>query len=144
MISSNIVSLLTARGWWFEDTTPAYEAAILRLGVRADSEFSQFYLHADAGPSFLAGSTEIHQLCWHINHTNYIENSIALRAALGIPDEFIFLDSFSGGSGFVYRRSDECVYVIHLGPDLSDLKRGLLKPKYSNFNEFLEDLFLRS
>ncbi|UFH48484.1 hypothetical protein [Pseudomonas sp. KNUC1026] len=141
MLSEKLKNHLKARGWWFDDESQEYELELLKLGIPKHTDFGEFYLHAEDGPSFLSGGKEIHHICWFSRNTNF---SLALQhaeALLGTTDEYIPLDSFEAESGYFYNKRTEEVFEITLGANLADFHNGNLKARWESFNSFLEDYF---
>lgn len=141
MLSSKAVFFFRDRKWWFDDVEPAYRDAILRLGIGISSDFSQFYLHVEDGPTFSSKNGEIYQICWFLNNSDYDGRLRVVRGTLGIPEPYIPLDSFTGGRGYFYNKETGEVFDIELGDALSKFLRGDLEPKWRGFNEFIEWFF---
>ena len=135
MLHVKIVDFLKSRGEWYDDASTTYAQATKMLGLDQKSDISSFYLHADSGPSFVSKRGEIHQLFWHVLNTNYLDGAKKVRLAIGLADEFILLDSFQDGGGYVYDKKDGSVFHIRPGklvPDRSDLNSY-----WPNFSDFL-------
>jgi len=98
MLSSKIVCFCRDRKWWFDNVEPVYRNAISRLEIDLSSDFSQFYLHAEDGPTFTSKNGEIYQVCWFYSNSEYKGRLVVAREVLGIPEPYIPLDSFSGGA----------------------------------------------
>ena len=141
MLSEKIVNFCKTQGWWFDDASPEYEVELQKLGVDVSSDFAEFYLHAEDGPTFIQKGKEIYQVCWFSKNSNY---DLALKRAhetLNLPKEYLPLDSFEGEGGFFYNKVSGEVVELSLGQDLTDFTQGKLKPQWSSFNKFLEMYF---
>jgi hypothetical protein len=60
---------------------------------------------------------------------------------LGVPLEYIPLDSFEGESGFFYNKLTDEVIELSLDGSLAEFQQGSLKPHWASFNDFLEGFF---
>ncbi|AXF25095.1 hypothetical protein CUJ89_19835 [Burkholderia pyrrocinia] len=141
MLSDKIISLCKDRGWWFNDVEASYRDAILGMGLDISSDFSQFYLHVEDGPTFTSKNGEIYQVCWFLNNSDYDGGLKVAREVLKVPDPYIPLDSFSGERGYFYNAEAGEVFDVGLGGSLEKFIDGDLKPRWSNFNEFIEWFF---
>ncbi|WP_256600691.1 MULTISPECIES: hypothetical protein [unclassified Pseudomonas] len=141
MISKKITDYCKLNGWWYDDVSVEYEVMLKKNGFDISSEFCQFYLHAEDGPTFISRGKEIYQVCWFLKNTNFDLALKRTHETLGLPLEFFPIDAFEGEYGFFYNRSSGEVVELSLGDSLSDFKIGRLRPQWSNFNEFLEDFF---
>lgn len=141
MISEKVVGYCKQQGWWYEDASLEYEMELKKLGVDLSSDFAQFYLHVEDGPTFLNRGKEIFQICWFSKNTNFDLTLARTHETLGIPLDYLPLDSFEGESGFFYNKKTEDVIKISLGDSIAELQQGRLKPQWSNFSEFLESFF---
>lgn len=141
MLSSKIVCFCRDRKWWFDNVEPVYRNAISRLEIDLSSDFSQFYLHAEDGPTFTSKNGEIYQVCWFYSNSEYKGRLVVAREVLGIPESYIPLDSFSGGRGYFYNKETGEVFDIELGDTLRRFLRGDLEPRWRGFNEFIEWFF---
>lgn len=142
MLSSPLVDHLKSRGWWFDDATEDYRTAISDLGVDESSDFAQFYLHAEDGPTFVSRNREIYQICWFwVNSRDYSASLDRTHGGLKLPDEYMPLDNFQGEYGYFYDKNSEAVLRLGLGAELHDFHEGTLKPQWPDFNSFLEWYF---
>ncbi len=141
MLSKKLVDFFKSQGWWYDDASSDYELELHRLGVDISSEFGEFYLHVDDGPTFIQKGKEIYQVCWFSKNTNYDLNLKIAHETLGIPEEYLPLDSFEGESGYFYNRSTGEVLAISLGDELNRFKQGSLTPQWPSFSDFLESYF---
>jgi hypothetical protein len=144
MISIKLINYFKARGWWYDETMPEYELALTKIGISKDSDFGDFYLHADAGPSFISKVGEIHQILWHVNNTNYVKNAEKLAKALGIEEKILPLDAFTGGGGYIFIPSNGGVFLVEAGRNITELRDGKLAPNWASFGDFLDSAFLEN
>ncbi|MET3938342.1 hypothetical protein ABIC22_001154 [Paenibacillus sp. PvP094] len=100
MLSSKVIEFCQGKGWWHEDVPKESEEALQKLNIDLQSDFAQFYLHADDGPMFYSGHQEIYQICWVMENTVYLEDMTVAQLTLGLPEAYIPLDSFEGEGGF--------------------------------------------
>jgi hypothetical protein len=141
MISKKVVDYCKQQGWWYDDASLEYEQELKKLGVDLSTDFSQFYLHVEDGPTFISGGKEIFQICWFSKNTNFDLTLRRTHETLGIPQDYLPLDSFEGESGFFYNKITEEVFEISLGDSIIEFQQGRLKAQWPNFNEFLESFF---
>lgn len=141
MISKKVVDYCKQQGWWYDDASPDYEVELKKLGVDLSTDFAQFYLHVEDGPTFISRGKEIYQICWFSKNTNFDLTLKRTRETLGLPQDYLPLDSFEGESGFFYNKKTEEVIEISLGDSIVEFQQGQLKPQWSNFSEFLESFF---
>ena len=141
MISKKIVDYCKQKGWWYENASSDYESELNKLGVDLLSDFGQFYLHVEDGPTFISRGKEIYQICWFSKNTNFDLALKRTHETLNIPSDYLPLDSFEGESGFFYNKRTGEVIEISLGDSLIKFQNGQLKPQWSNFNAFLESFF---
>ncbi|AWV04066.1 hypothetical protein DM992_22760 [Burkholderia sp. JP2-270] len=141
MLSDKIINFCRDKKWWFDDIEPTYRDAILRMGLDVSSDFSQFYLHVEDGPTFISRNGEIYQICWFLNNSDYGGRLKMTREILGVPDSYIPLDSFSGGWGYFYNKETGEVLGLGLGGDLKKFKDGGLRSQWGDFNKFIEWFF---
>jgi len=141
MISKKIVDYCKQKGWWYDDVSSDYEAELNKLGVDLSSDFGQFYLHAEDGPTFISRGKEIYQIFWFSKNTNFDLALKRTHETLNIPLDYLPLDSFEGEGGFFYNKRTGEVIELALGDSLVKFHNGQLKPQWSNFNEFLEFFF---
>ena len=76
-----------------------------------------------------------------IMYSNDLSYGIERQAVLGIPSEYLPLDSFEGEGGFFYNRNTGEVLEIELGEKLINFQNGKLSPQWKDFNSFLEWYF---
>lgn len=141
MLSEKLIDFFKQQGWWYQDASADYALELERLGVPAASQFGQFCLHVEDGPTFMQGGKELYQVAWFAKNTNY---ELALKSAhetLGLPQEYLPLDSFEGESGYFYNRHTGEVLRVSLGTESSDFRQGRLTPQWPTFNDFLAHYF---
>ncbi len=81
-----------------------YEGILKDFGIPLDSEFAAFNL-ATIGPSFYSRGYELYNVCWFTKYSDDLEYAIdSAREDLGLPEEYLPLDSFEAESGFFYNR----------------------------------------
>ncbi|MFJ3468102.1 hypothetical protein [Pseudomonas sp. NPDC090201] len=141
MISTKVVDYCKQQGWWFDDASADYEMELKRIGIDPLSDFGQFYLHAEDGPTFMSQGKEIYQICWFSKNTNFDLALKRTHETLGLPDNYIPLDSFEGESGFFYDKNSGHVVELSLGSAITNFLNGRLSPQWRNFNDFLEFYF---
>ncbi|NKS64205.1 hypothetical protein GS966_23340 [Rhodococcus hoagii] len=142
MLSALLVDHLARKGWWFDDATDDYRNALSTLGVDESSQFGQFYLHAEDGPTFNGRNREIYQICWFLVNSNDYSASVArTHDALKLPSEYLPLDNFQGEYGFFYNKNSEEVLRLGSGAEWRDFQEGKLLPQWADFSSFLEWYF---
>ena len=141
MLSAKIVSFCQDKNWWFDDVEPKYKDALLRIGVDIASDFAQFYLHVEDGPTFTSKNGEIYQICWFLNNSDYEKRLKMTREVLKISDPYIPLDSFYGERGYFYNKETGEIFNIGLGEELKKFMDGSLGPQWKDFNQFIEWFF---
>lgn len=142
MLSNKLVNHLKNKNWWFDDVTDEYKNALAQLGVDMSSDFAQFYLHAEDGPTFISKNREIYQICWFlINSSDYKWSMKRTQETLKLPQEYLPLDNFQGDYGFFYNKNTGEVLRLGLGDEWHSFFAGTLKPQWPDFNAFLEWYF---
>jgi hypothetical protein len=63
MLSNKVITHCKNHGWWYDDYSAEYTKALQSLNINLNSEFAQFYLHADDGPVFYCKNIEIYHIC---------------------------------------------------------------------------------
>ncbi|WP_208458861.1 hypothetical protein [Burkholderia sp. BCC0322] len=140
-LTNKIISFCKGKNWWFDDVEPTYRDALLRMGIDISSDFSQFYLHVEDGPTFTSKNGEIYQICWFLNNSDYDIRLRMTREVLNVPEPYIPLDSFSGERGYFYNTETDEVFDLGLGGSLKRFMGGGINPRWNNFNEFIEWFF---
>ncbi|MBU5354618.1 hypothetical protein KQI74_20195 [Paenibacillus barcinonensis] len=141
MLSTKVIEHCRVNGWWHEDVPVEYEEALRKLNVDLNSDFAQFYLHAEDGPTFYSRHQELYQICWVIENTVYLDDMNVAQLTLGLPEAYIPLDSFEGEGGFFYNRQTDEVVLVELGDSIERFLSGESKPQWADFNAFLEWYF---
>ena len=142
MLSDKVIKYFKSHDWWYEDIAEEYLLALSRLDIDLDSDFAKFYLHVEDGPTFSGKHGEIYQICWFVTNSNYDLYMQRTHDALGLPKEYIPLDSFEGEGGFFYNRKTGEVLYLELGKKIEDFLMDRLIPQWKDFNTFLEWFFL--
>ncbi|TDV58516.1 hypothetical protein [Pseudomonas sp. LP_7_YM] len=141
MISKKVVDYCKQNGWWYDDASADYEVELKKIGMDISSDISQFYLHAEDGPTFMRGGKEIYQLCWFLKNTNFDLALKRTHETLEMPLDYIPLDSFEGEHGYFYNKTSGEVIELSLGDSMGNFKSGKLSPQWSCFSDFLESFF---
>lgn len=141
MLSTKVIEHCRVKGWWHEDVPTEYEESLRKLDVDLNSDFAQFYLHAEDGPTFYSRHQELYQICWVIENTVYLQDMHISQLTLGLPEAYIPLDSFEGEGGFFYNRQTGEVVLVELGESIELFLNGESKPQWADFNAFLEWYF---
>ncbi|AZE53237.1 hypothetical protein C4K03_1066 [Pseudomonas synxantha] len=141
MLSKKLIDFCKKNGWWFDDSSSDYELELQKIGISLSSDFGEFYLHVEDGPTFIHNGKEIYQICWFSKNTDFESNIKSAQAALGLKPEHIPLDSFEGEFGYFYNIKNGTVTEISLGQSLEKFTAGNLQPQWKNFNDFMESYF---
>lgn len=141
MISQKVKDYLESKGWWFEEASEAYKSALKKYGIEQSTDISEFYCHAEDGPTFYSRQREIYQLGWFILNSDYALAIDRCHNILKLPSIYIPLDSFEGESGFFYNKKTGEVIQLSLGKELQSLQEGTFKPQWNDFNSFVEWFF---
>lgn len=142
-ISLKLIDYLKGKGWWHDEESDSYRNELISYGLNPSSDIFSFYLHAEGLPNFPTTKGELIQLAWFLLNTNYKRNSESLRAALNISKDFLFLDSFEGGGGYLYNCKNECVYEYKVSEVKKNSNNIVMIKQWADFNIFLEFLFLQ-
>jgi hypothetical protein len=142
MLSNKVKKYLLDKGWWHDSIHPEYPNALMGLDVDLESDFAQFFLHAEGNATFHSRNREIYQICWFIINTDYdSEIKFADKLLRCSEGEYLPLDSFEGEYGYFYNRKTGEVMEIGLGQEMLDFYEGKFKPQWKDFNSFLEWYF---
>lgn len=141
MLSSKVEQYFKEQNGWYEEASSDYAGALEQLNIPLDSDFAQFYLHAETGPTFYSRHRELYHIAWFILYSNYDLSIHSARATLQLPEEYLPLDAFVGEGGYFYNRQTGQVLELSLGQPLQDFWAGQLQPQWSDFNSFLEWFF---
>ncbi|WP_420212052.1 hypothetical protein ACN8ZM_19020 [Burkholderia aenigmatica] len=113
----------------------------MKMGLDISSDFAQFYLHVEDGPTFASRNGEIYQICWFLNNSDYDGRLRVAREVLEIPVQYIPLDAFPGGRGYFYDAKTGGVFDVGLGNSLEEFVSGSMVARWCDFNEFIEWYF---
>lgn len=141
MLSSKVKNYAIQQGWWDDSSPAAYEKALLDLGVDIHSDFAEFFLHAEDGPTFLGRNQEIYQVCCFFLNSNYSSDVIFAHNVLKITDEYLPLDSFEGEGGFFYNKATGKVVYFSLKNEVKEKNNDGFSLQWDSFSEFLEWFF---
>lgn len=141
MLSSQLERLFREKGWWHDDVPETYDRALQELGIDPASAFGTFCRRVEDAPTFVSRNKEMYQVCWFALNTNYALSIRSAHERLGLPEAYIPLDAFQGEGGYFYNRETEEVADVQLGESLRKLIAGEEKPRWSEFNAFLEWFF---
>ena len=104
MLSNKVIDYLNKQGVYSEKEDKAYKNALIDLGIDLNSDFALFNLNTTE-ITFRGQCGEIYNVCWFKIYSNDLSYGIERQAVLGIPSEYLPLDSFEGEDGFFYGRS---------------------------------------
>ena len=110
------------------------------MGINLNSDLAYFCLHTTE-MSFKGRIGSIDNICWYLIYSTYAQRIESLQCFLGLPEEYIPLDSFETEGGFFYNRKTGEVLELELGQKLIDFQNGKLQPQWQSFNSFLEWFF---
>ena len=96
MISLDRINKLKENGWWYDTPSEEYISALRELGIDPNSAIGQFYIHAEDGPTFTSKGVVLYHICWFLLFSTYELDMLRASDGLGLPKEFIPLDSFEG------------------------------------------------
>lgn len=114
MLSNKVIDYLNKQGVYSEKEDKAYKKALIDLGIDLNSDFALFNLNTTE-ITFRGQCGEIYNVCWFKIYSNDLSYGIERQAVLGIPSEYLPLDSFEGEGGFFYNRNTGEVLEIELG-----------------------------
>ena len=140
MLSKAIINYLKENNFYLEKEEKNYTKALLDLGINLNSDLAYFCLHTTE-MSFKGRIGSIDNICWYLIYSTYAQRIESLQYFLGLPKEYIPLDSFETEGGFFYNRKTEEVLELELGQKLIDFQNGKLQPQWQSFNSFLEWFF---
>lgn len=141
MLSPKVQQYFKEQNAWYEEASTDYAGALETLHIPLDSDFAQFYLHAETGPTFYSRHQELYHICWFVLYSNYDLSVHSARETLKLPEQYLPLDAFVGEGGYFYNRQTDQVLELNLGQPLQDFRAGQLQPQWQNFNSFLEWFF---
>lgn len=140
MLSKAIINYLKENNFYLEEEEKNYTKALLDLGINLNSDLAYFCLHTKE-MSFKGRIGSIDNICWYLIYSTYAQRIESLQCFLGLPKEYIPLDSFETEGGFFYNRETGEVLELELGQKLIDFQNGKLQPQWQSFNSFLEWFF---
>lgn len=134
-IPKDIIEHLKVKNLWFDDASLQYQEALIAYGLPLISPIVDFYIHAEGGPNFITPRGELLQIGWALLNTNYINNASKLRKALGLDDDFVFLDAFEAEGGYIYKKNSRTVIEFKISNNEKSYK------EWASFNDFLRYFF---
>ena len=140
MLSKAIINYLKRNNFYLDKEEKNYTKALLDLGIDLESDLAYFCLHTTE-MSFKGRAGSIDNVCWYLIYSTYARRIESLQSYLGLPKEYIPLDSFETEGGFFYNRQTGEVLELELGQKLIDFQNGKLQPQWESFNSFLEWFF---
>ena len=140
MISLDRINKLKEKGWWYDTPSEEYISALRELGIDPNSAIGQFYIHAEDGPTFTSKGVVLYHICWFLLFSTYELDMLRSSDGLGLPKEFIPLDSFEGEVGFFYNKQTEEVFQFSLNRNRSTENSTQLTTlaKWDTFDLFLD------
>jgi hypothetical protein len=140
MLSNKIIDFLKSKNWWFEDITEKYSDVLLDLKIPLDSDFAQFFLHAEDGPTFLSRSIEMYQVCWFMINSSdlklLMENIWNNKQGVSLPNSFIPISAPVDNKFLFYNIETEKVYDVSQS-EFHKVSNNESEPTWSSFNDFL-------
>ena len=140
MLSKAIINYLKRNNFYLDKEEKDYTKALLDLGIDLESDLAYFCLHTTE-MIFKGRAGCIDNICWYLIYSTYARRIESLQSYLGLPKEYIPLDSFETEGGFFYNRETGEVLELELGQKLIDFQNGKLQPQRESFNSFLEWFF---
>lgn len=137
MLNKKIINFLREKNWWHEHEITKYRDVLSQLNLDMESDFIQFYLHTEDGPTFFSRYREIYQLGWFLINTNLSKDLYSINKILDLPEDYIGLDSFEGEHGFFYNKVTQEVVHFQLGSSYEERE----VKKWSTFVAFIEWYF---
>ena len=138
MISLDNVNKIKKNGWWYDTSSEEYISAIRDLDIDPNSTIGQFYSHAEDGPTFTSKGVVLYHICWFLLFSTYELDILRASDGLGLPKEFIPLDSFEGEVGFFYNKQSEEVFQFSLNRSPENTMQLTTIAKWDTFNLFLD------
>lgn len=99
MLSKAIINYLKENNFYLEKEEKNYTKALLDLGINLNSDLAYFCLHTTE-MSFKGRIGSIDNICWYLIYSTYAQRIESLQCFLGLPEEYIPLDSFETEGGF--------------------------------------------
>lgn len=134
MLSERVVEHCRSKGWWYEEPSDSYVAALTKEGLVYETDAGRFFAHAEDGPEFLTSRGRFYQLAWHILNTKLEATAPSLSRSVGLEANFVTLDGFEGGAGYFYDRATGEVILLRLN------NKNLVL-RWESFSLFLEYFF---
>jgi conserved uncharacterized protein len=138
MILLDNVNKIKKNGWWYDTSSEEYISAIRDLDIDPNSTIGQFYSHAEDGPTFTSKGVVLYHICWFLLFSTYELDILRASDGLGLPKEFIPLDSFEGEVGFFYNKQSEEVFQFSLNRSPENTMQLTTIAKWDTFNLFLD------
>lgn len=138
MILLDNVNKIKKNGWWYDTSSEEYISAIRDLDINPNSTIGQFYSHAEDGPTFTSKGVVLYHICWFLLFSTYELDILRASDGLGLPKEFIPLDSFEGEVGFFYNKQSEEVFQFSLNRSPENTMQLTTIAKWDTFNLFLD------
>ena len=138
MILLDNVNKIKKNGWWYDTPSEEYISAIRDLDIDPNSTIGQFYSHAEDGPTFTSKGVVLYHICWFLLFSTYELDILRASDGLGLPKEFIPLDSFEGEVGFFYNKQSEEVFQFSLNRSPENTMQLTTIAKWDTFNLFLD------
>ena len=138
MILLDNVNKIKKNGWWYDTSSEEYISAIRDLDIDPNSTIGQFYSHAEDGPTFTSKGVVLYHICWFLLFSTYELDILRASDGLGLPKEFIPLDSFDGEVGFFYNKQSEEVFQFSLNRSPENTMQLTTIAKWDTFNLFLD------
>ena len=138
MISLDRINKLKENGWRYDTPSEEYISALRELGIDPNSAIGQFYIHAEDGPTFTSKGVVLYHICWFLLFSTYELDMLRASDGLGLPKEFIPLDSFEGEVGFFYNKQTEEVFQFSLNRSTENSTQLTTLAKWDTFDLFLD------
>ena len=138
MISLDNINKIKKNGWWYDTPSEEYISAIRDLGIDPNSTIGQFYIHTEDGPTFTSKGVVLYHICWFLLFLIYELDILRASDGLGLPKEFIPLDSFEGEVGFFYNKQSEEVFQFSLNRSPENTMQLTTIAKWATFDLFLD------
>lgn len=99
MLSKAIINYLKRNNFYLDKEEKDYTKALLDLGIDLESDLAYFCLHTTE-MIFKGRAGCIDNICWYLIYSTYARRIESLQSYLGLPKEYIPLDSFETEGGF--------------------------------------------
>ena len=124
---------------WLRPVTSRVATVFTEFGIDPESNFAEFYSKY-WGP-FRSKSTGLELLDLVEQDESITSNTRAARDHYCIPKNLLVITSLLGGAGLVYNTNDGAVYDLDFEGGDEALYRGEIRPRWADWNEFLEIYF---